>query len=96
MFIYSLSGDRCLSLHNKRRHDRAYGHGLWESTDHGHPRSSVPDGSAHKAPRENRPAVEVFDLPQHLDELDHLEVVVEDKLTASDTAVDMVGSSRKK
>ena len=42
------------------------------------------------------PAIEIPDLTQSLDELDGLEFVVEDKLTATDAAVHVIDRSRKK
>jgi hypothetical protein len=49
---------------------------------------------AHEAPGEDRPAVEIADLSQDLHKLDRLEIVVENKLTASNAAVHVIGGSR--
>ena len=51
---------------------------------------------AHETPREDRPAVEIPDFAEDFDELDGLEIVVKDKFTAGDAAVDVIDRSRKK
>ena len=51
---------------------------------------------AHQTSGENRPAIEISDLAQNLDELDRLRVIVEDKLAAGNTAADVVRRSGKK
>jgi len=47
----------------------------------------------HQAPRENRPAVEVPNVAQRFYELDRLVLIVENELTASDAAVNVIRSS---
>ncbi len=47
----------------------------------------------HKAPRENRPTIEVSNVAEYLYELDRLGLIIEDEFTAGDAAVDVVRGS---